>query len=304
MSPIEREIDGIELEHHDVVAGDVRLHVVTAGAGEPVLLLHGFPDTWITWRRTMAALVGAGRRVVAPELRGYGRSEKPHGIDAYSIDALTGDLAHLAAWAGGGPVDTVGHDWGAIVAWYAAMHRPDAIRRLAILNVPHPEVYRAKVFATAQWRRSWYGAVFQIPWLPERLLGARRAEAIVRAHVDESAPGTVSREELDVYRETFSVPGALTSAIHYYRMLARPRFRARLFDTRKIDAPTLLLWGEHDPFLVPEVSEGTEEWVENLDVVRFPDAGHWVHRDAADGVHERLLAFLGGCALASADGAS
>ena len=137
----------------------VNLHVVMTGAqdGPLVILLHGFPEFWYGWRKQMPALAAAGYAVWAPDQRGYNRSDKPAGVGAYHIDTLADDIAGLIAASGREQVYLVGHDWGAAVAWWVAGKYPTRIKKLAILNVPHPAVMRRAVLEDAEQRkRSWY----------------------------------------------------------------------------------------------------------------------------------------------------
>src|SRR5438874_5615782 len=127
-----------EWTHREAVVNGVRLHWVEAGDGPPVLLLHGFPEFWYAWRHQLPALARAGFRAVAPDLRGYNESDKPHGVRNYHLDLLAADVAGLIAHLGGGRACVVGHDWGGVVAWRLAMLRPAVVERLAILNAPHP----------------------------------------------------------------------------------------------------------------------------------------------------------------------
>src|SRR3954449_2631161 len=153
--------------HREAVVNGVRLHYVEAGAGPLVVLLHGFPEFWYSWRHQIPALAAAGFRVVAPDMRGYNRSDKPRGVRAYSGDALTGDVAKLIRACGAERAVVVGHDWGAAVAWQFAMAYPALLERLVIMNAPHPARFLRALRTWRQARKSWYMFFFQLPWLPE-----------------------------------------------------------------------------------------------------------------------------------------
>lgn len=287
------KVDDPNWKHLQILAGDLRVHLVEEGAGPSVLLLHGFPDFWYSWRYQIRALAGAGFRVLVPDLRGYNLTEKPSGVRAYGLDRLVDDVANLVEWAGGESAHIVGHDWGGIIAWYAAMRRPEIIDRLVVLNAPHPDAYQRELGRSNQRWRSWYGAFFQIPWLPEALMRARNYEAIASAIAEESRnPEGTSPEVIQAYREAMAEPGALSAAINYYRAVARPWARELRDNRRAITAETLLLWGEKDPFLVRGNSLDLESWVPNIQVEHVPDAGHWVHCDEPLLVNERLINFL------------
>ncbi len=280
--------------HQERVVNGVRLHVVEAGDGTPVILLHGFPDFWYSWRHQIPPLAAAGFRVLAPDMRGYNTSEKPPGVASYHIDALVGDMAGLIESSGSDRAHVVGHDWGGIVAWYLAMQRPELVSRLAVLNAPHPAAFERDLFATDQWKRSWYMAFFQIPRLPELGLSAGNFTAIQRALENETSSAEASSPQVvERYKQAAAQPGALTGGINYYRAAARPSARAAMRDFRNVETPTLLVWGERDRFLGISLTEGLASWVPDIRVERIPAAGHWVHMDEPALVSELLVEFLG-----------
>ncbi|MFC7080186.1 alpha/beta fold hydrolase [Halorussus caseinilyticus] len=288
--------------HGHAVVDDVRLHYVAAGDEDDplVVLLHGFPDFWNSWRDQIPALADAGYRVVAPDMRGYNRSEKPHGVEAYRVERLVGDVAGLVEYFGREQAHVVGHDWGGIVAWETASRRPEVVEKLAVLNAPHFGRYREVLRdSPEQRRRSWYAAAFQIPWLPETLLGAFECAgigALLRATAD---PDTFSEADLRRYREAICRPGALTAALNYYRALARDGLReeigallGRERPPREVPVPTQIIWGEADSALVVEQTENLERWVPDLRVERLPGVTHWVQKEAPEEVTELLAAFF------------
>jgi len=299
------------LSSEHVVANDVRLHVVTAGPadGDVVVLLHGFPEFWYSWREQIPALAAAGYRVVVPDTRGYNESEKPHGIAAYRIDELVGDVVGLVEhYAGDGAADAdaggdaasahvVGHDWGGAVAWAVAIGHPDVVDRLAIMNAPHPGRFRELLRRPAQLKRSWYMVAFQLPWLPE--LGLTRDDAAALTDVFGDA---MPASELRHYRDAIQRPGAATAAVNYYRAFARVGVRQALpfasapvpAGDDDVDAPTLVVWGEDDEALLPENASGLDRWVPDLRVERIPGASHWVQLDASERVTDALLSHLAG----------
>lgn len=272
------------MEHRFVTANGIHLHLVEAGDGPVVLLLHGFPDFWYSWRRQIPALAAAGFRVVAADLRGYNQSERPEGVDRYTVDVLAEDVAALVAALGGEPPVVVGHDWGGVVAWHLAMHHPDRLRRLIILNAPHPVAFRRELRRpSTQMIRSSYGLLFQLPRLPEALFSAWDFALLKRTL--RNGPARTD-DELDEYLSALTAPGALTAALNYYRAARRPRR-----GPRTIRVPTLLLWGDQDPFLETDLTRGLETWVEDLAVTHLPDAAHWLHVTHAAAVNERIIDF-------------
>src|SRR5918994_4410521 len=187
----------VELAHRYDDLGDVRLHYVEAGEGPLVLLLHGFPQFWYEWRHQIPVLVKAGFRVVAPDMRGYNFSDKPPGVRAYRVELLARDVERLILACGEWTAVVVGHDWGAIVAWIAAMRHPERVEKLAILNVPHPARSLDGLLSPMQLLRSSYMFFFQIPRLPEELIRAGDF-ALLRSALrrDPVRPGALTAETL------------------------------------------------------------------------------------------------------------
>jgi epoxide hydrolase 4 len=271
----------------------VKLHWVEAGAGPLVVLLHGFPEHWYAWRRQIPALAAAGFRVLAPDLRGYNLSDKPRGVRQYRLEALARDVAELVRRAGEDRAHVVGHDWGGVVAWWLAMHHPRAVERLVILNAPHPAAYFRELRRPAQMLRSWYALFFQLPWLPELAIRFDDFAALRRLfRTDPARPGAFTAADVRRYVEAFSDRRALTAALNYYRAAFRQGWAlfARRFP--RIVATTLVIWGEHDHYLVPELASGLEHWVPGLRVERLRGASHWVQHDEPGRVNELLVEFL------------
>ena len=282
------------LEHRTVAAKGLNLHVVEAGAGPPVVLLHGFPDFWYGWRLQIPALVEAGYRVVAPDLPGYNESEAPPDRRGYTTAALAETLAALIEAAAGETVVLVGHDWGGVLAWRLAAHRPDLVRRLVIMNAPHPRVFARLLWTTSQLRKSWYAFFFQLPRLPERLLAGSDLAVLERVwRTGVRRREAVTDEDIARYRRAFERPGVLTAALAYYRMAWRlPLGRASaVAGTGRVDVPTLVIWGERDRHLDVRNLDGLEEWVPDLTVERIPEAAHWVQLDRPDEVNALLVGF-------------
>ena len=272
----------------DVRVNGVRLHCMVEGEGPLVLLLHGFPETSHAWRKQIPALAKRFR-VVAPDLRGYGRSEKPRGIDAYRTPVLVEDIATLIHAFGTERAHVVGHDWGGGVAWGLAILRPEVVNRLAVLNCPHPAIMQKALRSNwTQIRKSWYIFAFQLPWLPEWALSRSGAKALKDSLRRSAKPGTFSDADLDDYARAFSAPGAATGAINYYRAAARSRV-----PSGKIRAPTLLIWAEDDFALGMELTRGIDDLFETTPRVEYvPDTSHWVMEERPEVVNRLLLEFL------------
>jgi epoxide hydrolase 4 len=270
------------IAHRFFDTGEVRLHVAEEGepGGKPVVLLHGFPEGWFSWRSQMRALASAGFRAVAPDLRGYGESDKPSGPAHYKSSLIAGDVAALVRSLGVGAVPVVGHDWGAPIAYRLAHDHPELVSRLFILNGPHPAQF-ARVLrrSWAQRRRSWYIAFFQLPFLPERMLSRRNT-------LGRMLRGAVSREELAEYERAFPGPASFTPPLDWYRAAARGD---RPPKNRTFDKDVLVIWGMRDFALGPECLEGLEKWLPRVRIERLPNAGHFVQHEAAREVDAILL---------------
>ncbi len=284
------ELGGEGWVHREGSVGEVRLHWVEAGEGPLVVLLHGFPETWRCWRRQIPALVEAGFRVAAPDLRGYGRSEKPKGSRAYTRDRLVADVVGLVRALGAERAHLAGHDWGGIVSWYTAMHHPELVDRLVVANAPHPAVFRRELLRPRQFLRSWYGMFFQLPRLPEAALRANGFAALERIfRKSPRRPGAYTDEDIRAYREAAAQRGALTAMVNYYRAIKWDRI-----ELCPIERPALLVWGERDRALDIHNLEGVDRWVRDLRVERIPEASHWVLADAPERISGAMVRHLRG----------
>jgi pimeloyl-ACP methyl ester carboxylesterase len=284
--------------HEDVTAGGLRFHVATCGEGERLALcLHGFPECWYSWRHQMPLLAELGYRVWAPDMRGYGETDKPTGLAEYAIELLLDDVAALIDASGARSTTLIAHDWGAIIAWYFAIRRVRPLSRLVIMNVPHPFAALHALRTWKQFTRSWYALFFQLPWLPERLLGARDQRAIGETFRHSCVnPERFPEAVLEVFRQSAARPGALSAMLNYYRAFIRGggARRQNLLGPRTIDTPTLMLWGEQDVALTRETTYGTDAFVSDLTLRYLPEASHWVQQDAPETVNRMLRAWLEG----------
>ncbi len=275
-------------KHEEAIINGIRLHWVEAGEGPLVVLLHGFPEFWYSWRHQIPVL-STRFRVVAPDMRGYNLSEKPQA--GYDIGTLTADVLALVHALGEEQAAIIGHDWGGVIAWAFAARFPAATNKLVIMNAPHPQRFqRSLTSGFRQMLRSSYVLFFQVPRLPELLLGANRCWALARAmRRSTKNEDAFSGQDLEHYRDAMSRPGALTAALGYYRAVFRTQRQTQQFG--EVEAPTLVLWGEHDRALGRELAEGLEQWVPNV-TVRFLDCGHWTQQEQPDEVNEYLEEFL------------
>ena len=281
-------------DHRYIRVNGIRMHYVQAGAGGRLLvLLHGFPEFWWSWRYQIPAL-SRYFTVVAPDLRGYGESDKP--AWGYELDVLVNDVVSLIRELDHGRAIIAGHDWGGNLAWSLAIAYPHRVERLIALNVPHPALMaRALGRNWRQMLRSWYFLFFQLPWLPEALIRANDYLFVERAFrgmaVDKSR---FDDETIAHFKAALAQPGALTAAINYYRALlqkgARGMFRG---SGMLVQAPTLIIWGERDFALGKELTYGTERFVPGLYIRYLPNCSHWVQQERPDEVNRLMLDFLG-----------
>src|SRR6266702_4443239 len=237
-------------QHRDIITNGIRMHYVTQGEGPLIVLLHGFPEFWYSWRYQIPFLAEHGYTVVAPDLRGYNDTDKPR--KGYDVPGLLRDIEGLIKGLGQEKAIIVGHDWGGVLAWDFAIRYPQMTERLIVMNAPHP-------------RAMLRGSAVQKDAFP--------------------------REVTAKYQEAMSKPGSVTAALKYYRQLFRhPRGPAERIS--RISLPTLLIWGEQDIALGIELTYGLEQWVDNIQVKRIPDSGHWVQQEQPNKVNQVMLAFL------------
>lgn len=268
-----------------------------AAAGEPdaplAVLLHGFPEFWYGWRALLPRL-GASRLAVAPDQRGYGESDRPAAVDAYRLEKLVGDVLGLADHLDKERFAVVGHDWGGVVAWALAMARPDRIERLVVVNAPHPAIFaRERRENPDQQAASGYIDLLVSP-MGEAALAADDFTRMFDGLRTEAGETWIDADDRAAYREAWSRPGALTGMLNWYRAAEVSSSGGGRVPAAPVEVPTLVVWGERDRYLLPGNLDGLDERVEDLEVVRIPDAGHWVVHERPERVGELVEAFLAG----------
>jgi epoxide hydrolase 4 len=272
----------------------INLHVAEAGPpdGPLVILLHGFPEFWYGWRNQIAPLAESGFHVVAPDQRGYNLSDKPDGAGNYDLDQLAADVVGLADRFRQETFAVAGHDWGATVGWWLAGQPARRVRRLAVLNAPHPAVWlQAMRDDPVQKRKSRYVRFFELPYLPEMLMGANGGKLLAKGFGDSLRPGAFTESDLEQYRKAWSQPGALTAMINYYRaLLKKPILRAAEY---RIPCPALVIWGRRDAYATPELAEASCQLCADGRAEYFDESSHWVQHDEPERVTELLAGFLG-----------
>ncbi len=270
----------------------LKMHAATHGdpAAPLVILLHGFPESWLSFQRQIGPLAAAGYRVVAPDQRGYNLTGKNGPFD---LDTLTHDALRLMDACGVTQAHWVGHDWGGVVAWRLAERFPQHVKTLSILNVPHPAIGVRAIMRgnVRQFLRSGYVYFFQIPWFPEWLLRRQNFALLRRTMAASANPGTFSEADLDQYVRVWSEAGALTAMLGWYRAFMR---RAGLTFRESSQLPTYrmpaqLLWGEKDFALGIELAEQSARLLAQGRLVRFPTATHWLQHDLPAEVTRHLM---------------
>jgi pimeloyl-ACP methyl ester carboxylesterase len=296
----------MELERR-IATNGIELQVLDQGEGPLVVLCHGFPELAFSWRRQLPALIGAGFRVVAPDLRGYGRSSAPVEVDAYDVISLCGDLCGLLDALGEQDAIFVGHDWGASLVWQLAVLHPGRVRAVAGLSVPF--VPRAPAPPLPILRRH-LGEDFYIVWFQEpgladaalardvrRTLTTSRQWTAQWADEDPAPPRRplwLSAEELDVYVKAFERTG-FTGGLNWYRNIDRNWELTASVAERRVEQPALFLTGELDPVRRFMPAEAMRGWVSDLrEEIVVPGAGHWVQQEAPKAVNDALVGFMGG----------
>lgn len=272
------------VEHKYADSSGVKIHYAALGSGKLVVMIHGFPDFWYTWRQQMQALAQAGYRVAAVDQRGYNLSDKPAGVDNYSMRLLVGDIAAVIAAEKMSSAIVVGHDWGGSVAWNVAMRRPELVELLVICNLPHPAgIAREIAINPQQKKNSEYAFNFQKPDAHKVLTAERLAQWVTDTAARERYVDAFRKSDfeamLNYYKANYPKPDAPAPA-------GAPTFP-------KVKAPVLIMHGLDDQALLPGALNGTWEWVErDLTIMTVPGAGHFVQQDAAQTVSDTMVDWL------------
>lgn len=290
LAPLEHA--GTPLESCIAQLPSLRMHFIAAGPpnGIPVVLLHGFPEFWYSWRFQISALAKAGFRVYAPDQRGYNLSDK-HG--PYDLSTLTRDIADFQDALDIRQSHVVGHDWGSIVAWSFCARFPERVIKHVSINGPHPDAYLETCRKhPRQIRASWYVYFFRLPFLPERML-RRNNYGLIESIFSRLPNRPMTKEDIQCYKDAYSQPGALSAMLGWYRALLWQALRGR-FSVRGaiVTAPTCVIWGERDVALLKECNEPLPKYVRDLEVNYIRKATHWVQMDHANETNASILKFL------------
>jgi pimeloyl-ACP methyl ester carboxylesterase len=292
------------MTHRQVATNGIELHVAEEGQGKPVILCHGFPELWYSWRHQLPALAEAGYRAVAPDLRGYGDSSIPEEVDAYDLPTLAGDVVGLLDDLGDDQAVFVGHDWGAFVVWHIAVAHPDRVAGVVGMSVPF--IPRAPAPPIDIFRKNmgedFYIVWFQEPGVADEALGrdVRRTLTTSRVWTSEWAEGEeelrppkwMGEEDMDVYVETFERTG-FTGGLNYYRNIDRNWELIEPLAERHVEQPALFITGSRDPVRSFAPDAVMDSWVDDLrGKVVIEGTGHWVQQQSPDEVNDALLKFL------------
>ena len=278
-------------QHNFISTNGINLHYVSEGAGKLMLMLHGFPEFWYSWRHQIKEFA-SDYHTVALDLRGYNDSDKPASLSAYQMSEFIQDLKGVITGLGYEDCILVAHDWGGAIAWNFAYAYPEMVEKLIVLNIPHPAKFAQGLRTPQQLLKSWYILAFQIPLLPELLFQLNDYQAIKEVFSGMAIDKTAfSEADLNAYRDAAAKPGALTAMINYYRGIFPLLFNNQP-EWQILEIPTLTIWGEADTALGKELTYGTEAYVRDWQIKYIPNCSHWVQQEQPALVNSYIWEFL------------
>lgn len=281
-----------EVAFHHIETNGITLHTATAGPedGPMVLLLHGFPEFWYGWRKQIEPIVEAGYKVVVPDQRGYNVSEKPEGAENYTIEKLRDDMTGLIEAFGRDRAVVIGHDWGGAVAWFMAATKPEYVEKLVTINIPHLAAMKDVILRyPPQMAKSLYILFFQLPNLPEKLMG-ENLKYMKQGIAASAKHGAFTEEDLTRYAEAWSEPAALISMLNWYRAMGRSRGGST---GGNVEVPVRMIWGLGDPFLDKKTAKASLNYCTQGELIFVDEATHWVHHEQPKIVNRLIKEFLG-----------
>jgi pimeloyl-ACP methyl ester carboxylesterase len=282
MTPLLMLALALQFEHGTADSGGVPIHYASYGKpGNPlIVMVHGFPDFWYTWRDQMKYLGDAGYHCVAMDLRGYNLSGQPEGTENYDMRLLVGDVLSVIRAQGRQRAILMAHDWGGAIAWQVALNAPQAVEKLIVLNLPHPRgLSRELANNPAQQQASEYARRFQ------------QADSHLGLKPEALAGWVKDAEARKLYVEAFARSSLKGMMAYYQRNYPRPPYQEST-DTRRLAMPVLLIHGLKDTALLEAALNGTWNWVDDLTLVTIPEAGHFVQQDATEKVSRAVKSFL------------
>ncbi|MDZ8110257.1 MAG: alpha/beta hydrolase [Nostoc sp. DedQUE12a] len=277
-------------QHQYITTNGVKLHYVTQGEGPLMLMLHGFPEFWYSWRHQIPQFA-QNFKVVALDLRGYNDSDKPTDKSAYVMDEFIKDVEGVIKGLGYEKCVLVGHDWGGAIAWNFAYAHSEMIEQLIIINLPHPAKFAQGLRTPQQLLRSYYIFIFQLPWIPELLLQSSDYQAIETAFKGTAVnKNAFTQADINTYKDAAAKRGALTAMLNYYRNI----FDQRIINPNRgiLEVPTLMIWGENDTALGKELTYDTTAYVRDFQIKYIPNCGHWVQQEQPELVNQYMSEFL------------
>ena len=275
------------IEEKYIEVNGIKLHTMIVGSGEPIIMLHGFPDFWYAWKYVILALKDDFKLIV-PDTRGINLSDKPEKVEDYEINLLASDILELSKKLNLGKFTLVGHDWGGVIAYYFAFKYPELLKRLIICNSSHPAIHRKKMKSDDKQRRSGgYLTQLMKPGVEETLF--RNNMFFLKGIVFGTArrKGAYSEEDKQKYIEAWSQPNSILNGINYYRA---NKYVSKLIGN--IEVPTLVIHGMKDNFIRPITLEGLSDYVKDLKIVKVENASHWVMHDAPELVSSSIREFI------------
>ncbi len=274
-----------------IQVGDLQMHAVVEGPedGPLIVMLHGFPEFWYSWRYQIKAFAAAGYRTVAVDQRGYNLTDKRGPYDLFTV---AGDVMGLLRPLGYKRAVVMGNDLGGVVAWVLGACHPSIVDRLIVLNAPHPSaaLIALRSMYLPQVLKSWYVLAFQIPVVPEMLMSVNDFGLFARM-LKQQTKGSITDEEIGYFKRAWAQPGALTAGVEWYRATLRTWMRGRLKDLT-VRIPSLLIWGDQDAYLTKRTAEWTRPYVTDLEITYIRGASHWVQQDSPEIVNRYALDFL------------
>lgn len=297
----------MDLKHAFADVNGIRMHYVTAGQGEPVLLLHGFPEYWGVWKKVIADLA-QDHQVFAPDLRGYNQTSRPAEVDAYHILKLVGDVKGLVDHLGLDEVNVVSQDWGGFVGWSFLLRHPHRVKRFVSIDITHPALFNRELRENPEHQKvSAYMLMFRSP-AGEQLITANDF-AFARASLFDDARkhgAQLTDEDVNEWVDVWRQPGAITAALNYYRAasLGPPDDQGNPGGSNVVDdlkpeqlqvhVPVLILWAEGDAYLLPSGLTGIEQLVKHFTLKKIPGATHWLSLEKPEVVSQSVRAFVAG----------
>ncbi len=277
--------EGMEEKYIEI--NGIKLHVMIIGTGEPLMLLHGFPDFWYGWKNVINDLK-EDFTLIIPDLRGYNKSDKPLGVENYDIEILVSDVKKLCEFFKFKKINLAGHDWGGIIAWVFAEKHPDLLNNLIILNAPHPKIFLYTIFNDKKQKRaSSYVFQFQSEGGEQFLLDNdyQVLQLTIFGMVKNKKAFTSKDKEL--YLNAWAEPNAIISGVNYYKAFSKGYKGSGL-----IEVPTLVLWGMKDMYLLPIQLEDLPKYVKNLKIIHIENASHWIMHDDPQHVIKEIKDFV------------